>query len=378
MFNLKQYNFKNYNISLVVMVVLLSSMGAFLVRLAQQEGENLFKKQIIGVIGGLCVAFIVSLIDYHLISEFYILFYIVNLVLLVLVRVAGVEINHSRRWLNLKVINIQPSEFSKIFMIIFLAKMYTILREKMDRFYVLLLTGILMGIPTFLILIQTNLSTSLVMFFIFVIMIFAAGLSYKIILPILLVGIPLVGGLFWYVQQDFQVILTDYQQKRVIAFLNPELEASTNIIYQQGNSVEVIGSGQLTGKLLTEGAESLRSNTSYVPISESDFIFSVLGEAFGFIGACVIIFLLALMVFQCLKVARQASDRLGMLIATGIAAMFMFQVFVNIGVTTMILPNTGIPLPFVSYGLSSLLSGMIAIGLVLNINLQRKRKGGNT
>ncbi len=117
---------------------------------------------------------------------------------------------------------------------------------------------------------------------------------------------------------------------------------------------------------------------TYVPISESDFIFSILGEAFGFIGACVIIFLLALIVFQCLKAAKHASDRLGMLIATGIAAMFMFQVFVNIGVTTMILPNTGIPLPFVSYGLSSLMSSMIAIGLVLNINLQRKRKGGNT
>jgi rod shape determining protein RodA len=377
MFNLKQYNFKNYNISLVIMVVILSSIGTFLVRLAQQEGENLFKKQVIGVIGGLLVAFIVSLIDYHFISEFYILLYIVNLILLVLVRLVGVEFNNSRRWLDLKVTTIQPSEFSKIFMIIFLAKMYTILREKMDRFYVLVLTGILMGIPTFLILIQTNLSTSLVMLFIFIIMIFAAGLSYKIILPILVIGIPLVGGLFWYVQQDFQVILTNYQQKRVIAFLNPELEASTDTIYQQGNSVEVIGSGQLTGKLLTEGIDSIQGGT-YVPISESDFIFSILGEAFGFIGACVIIFLLALIVFQCLKAAKHASDRLGMLIATGIAAMFMFQVFVNIGVTTMILPNTGIPLPFVSYGLSSLMSSMIAIGLVLNINLQRKRKGGNT
>jgi rod shape determining protein RodA len=377
MFNLKQYNFKNYNITLVTIVILLSSIGAFLVRIAQQEGENLFTKQVVGIVGGLVIAFIVSIIDYHFISAFYIVLYFINLILLILVRLVGSEVNNSRRWLNLKVIMIQPSEFSKVLMIIFLAKMYTILREKMDRFWVLLLTGILMGIPTFLILIQTNLSTSLVMLFIFVIMIFAAGLSYKIILPILLVGIPLIIGLFWYVQQDFQVILTNYQQKRVIAFLNPESEASADTLYQQGNSLQVIGSGKLTGKLLTEGIESIEGDT-YVPISESDFIFSILGEAFGFIGACVIIFLLAILIFQCLKIARNAPDRLGMLIATGIAAMFMFQVFVNIGVTTALLPNTGLPLPFVSYGLSSLMSCMIAIGLVLNINLQRKRKGGNT
>ena len=377
MFNLKQYNFKNYNITLVTIVILLSSIGAFLVRIAQQEGENLFTKQVVGIVGGLVIAFIVSIIDYHFISAFYIVLYFINLILLILVRLVGSEVNNSRRWLNLKVIMIQPSEFSKVLMIIFLAKMYTILREKMDRFWVLLLTGILMGIPTFLILIQTNLSTSLVMLFIFVIMIFAAGLSYKIILPILLVGIPLIIGLFWYVQQDFQVILTNYQQKRVIAFLNPESEASADTLYQQGNSLQVIGSGKLTGKLLTEGIESIEGDT-YVPISESDFIFSILGEAFGFIGACVIILLLAILIFQCLKIARNAPDRLGMLIATGIAAMFMFQVFVNIGVTTALLPNTGLPLPFVSYGLSSLMSCMIAIGLVLNINLQRKRKGGNT
>lgn len=375
MFKLKQYNFKNYNITLIVTVVLLSSIGAFLVNIAQQEGEKLFAKQIFGIIFGFFIVFVVSIIDYHFISEFYILLYIVNLILLVLVRLVGVEINYSRRWLNLKVINIQPSEFSKILMIIFLAKMYTILREKMDKFYVLVLTGVLMGIPTFLILIQTNLSTSLVMLFIFVIMIFAAGLSYKIILPIILIGIPLFFGLFWYVQQDFQLVLTDYQQKRVIAFLNPELEASTDTLYQQENSIQVIGSGKLAGKLLTEGRDSIEADT-YVPISESDFIFSILGEAFGFIGACVILFLLAILIFQCLKIAKNAPDRLGMLISIGIAAMFMFQVFVNIGVTTGLLPNTGIPLPFVSYGLSSLMSSMIAIGLVLNINLQRKMKRG--
>lgn len=375
MFQFKKYDFKHYNYSLLLIVMLLGGIGTFLVRLAQQEGEHLFTKQILGVIFGIVVLVFVSLIDYHFLCEFYIILYIINLGLLVAVRLVGTSHHNSQRWLNLKVTEIQPSEFTKIIMILFMAKLFIILQDRINKFYVLLLSGILMGIPTFLILIQTNLSTSMVLMFIFVMMIFAAGLSYKIIFPVLLIGIPTVMGLFWYIQQDYQVILTPYQQNRVMSFLNPELDTSADTMYQQENSVLVIGSGKLTGKLLTEGVDAIESDT-FVPISESDFIFSVAGESLGFIGGCGIILILALVVFKCLSVARYAPDRMGMLIALGIASMFMFQVFVNIGVATKILPNTGLPLPFVSYGLSSLLSCMISIGIVMNICLQRKTRRG--
>lgn len=375
MFQFKKYDFKHYNISLVLLVITLSCIGAFLIRMVQQEGETLFSKQVLGVVVGILILLLVSIIDYHFICEFYILLYIINFGLLLAVRFFGTEINNSRRWLNLKFTLVQPSDFSKVIMILVLAKLFTMLKDKMDKFYVLLLTGFLMAVPTFLILIQTNLSTSIVMMFIFVTMIFAAGLSYKIILPILIIGIPLVFGLFWYVQQDYQVLLTEYQQNRVISFLNPELDTAENLLYQQDNSIQVIGSGRLTGKLLTEGEGAIQSDT-FVPVSESDFIFSVIGEAFGFIGGCIIILLFALLIFKCIIVARNASDRMGMLIAIGVASMFMFQVFVNIGVATSILPNTGLPLPFVSSGLSSLTSCMIAIGLIINISLQRKKRRG--
>jgi rod shape determining protein RodA len=179
--------------------------------------------------------------------------------------------------------------------------------------------------------------------------------------------------MFWYVQQDFQVILEPYQQERLLSILNPEEYADT--MYQQENSIQVIGSGRLSGKLLTEGVDAIQSDT-FVPISESDFIFSVAGEALGFIGSCVIILIYCIIIFKILKIAKNASDRMGMLIATGTASMFMFQVFVNIGVATAILPNTGLPLPFLSYGLSSLMSSMIAIGIVLNISLHQKIKRG--
>ena len=142
-------------------------------------------------------------------------------------------------------------------------------------------------------------------------------------------------------------------------------------MYQQMNSIKAIATGQLYGKLLAEGPSSVRGYNS-VGVNESDFIWSVIGEEFGFLGCCIIIFLLSLVIIMCLMTARKAKDRLGKLLAIGVSSMFMFQVFANIGVATMILPNTGLPLPFLSYGLSSLISSMIAIGLIINIGLQQK------
>lgn len=375
MFQFKQYNIKNYDIWMILIVTVLSGIGAFLIRLVEKEGEGLSSKQIAGTVLGLIIIIVVSFIDYHFICQFYIVFYIINLILLLAVRFFGTEINYSKRWLDLNLIMFQPSELTKIILIIFLAELLIIFKDKMNKFYVLLIMAVLIAIPTFFILIQTNLSTSLVIVFVFAMMIFAGGLSYKIILPLLLIGIPLVFGTLWCVEQGYDVFfLTTYQENRIMSFLNPESDSSADVLYQQENSIKVIGSGKLTGKLLDEGKDSLQSDT--IPVSESDFIFSVIGESLGFIGSCVIIVLLSIIIFKCISIARHAPDKKGMLIATGIASMFMFQVFVNIGVATALIPNTGIPLPFVSYGLSSMVSSMIAIGLVMNINLQRKNKRG--
>lgn len=375
MFPFKKYDFKNYKISLLLTVLLLSGIGAYLIKLVETENERLFMKQIMGIGLGLFIIAVVSLIDYHFIAKFYIVLYIINLGLLFAVRLFGVDRNGAKRWIMIDKIGIQfqPSELSKIILIIVMAKIFTMFKAKMDKFYVLIITGIIMGIPTFLVLIQTDLSSSMVLMFTFAMMVLGAGLSYKIILPILLLGIPAIMGLFWYIQQPFQFLLTGNQQTRVMAMLYPEEYGAT--VYQQNNSIQVIGSGRLTGKLVTEGISGIRSDT-FVPVSESDFIFSVLGEAFGFIGSCAVLVLFSLIIIKCLRIAHNAADYMGMLIALGVASMFMFQTFVNIGVATAILPNTGLPLPFLSYGLSSLVSSMIAIGLVLNVSLQRKKKRG--
>lgn len=373
MFKFKQYDFKRYNVILLIIVLLLGAIGSFLIKQVQAEDENLFLKHLVGLAGGTVLAIIVSLIDYHFIAKFYIVLYGINLVLLILVKAIGATYNHAQRWLEIGPLSFQPSELSKIILIIFLAKIYSIFSDRINSALVIIFSTIAIAIPTSLILIQTNLSTSLVIMFIFAMMIFAAGLSWKILLPILIIGIPGFMGLFWYIQQDYQVLLQPYQQERVLSIINPELYPET--MYQQDNSIQAIGSGQLYGKIFTEDASQVRGY-NYIPISESDFIFSIAGEEFGFIGSCLIIGLFIIIICICLRTAKKSPDRMGMLIAVGIASMFMFQVFVNVGVATSILPNTGIPLPFMSSGLSSLVSGFIAIGIILNIRLQPKKIRG--
>ncbi len=369
MLKFKQYDFKRYSIPLVIVVILLGMIGAFLIKQVQTAEENLFLKQLIGLTGGIIGALILSLIDYHFITGFYIVLYVINLVLLVLVKSRfGVVHNGAQRWLNLGFFELQPSELTKIILIIFAAKLFSMLRAKINNFFVLVFAAVSIGLPTGLILIQPNLSTSLVIAFIFLMMIFAAGLRWRVIIPVLAIGVPLIAGLFWYVQQDYQVLLKTYQQTRILSLLHPDEYESE--VFQQENSIGAIGSGQLYGKIFSDTTDR---NYDSVPISESDFIFSVAGEEFGFIGSCLILGLYAIIIYICIMTAKKAPDYMGMLIAVGIASMFMVQVFINVGVATKLLPNTGIPLPFLSSGLSSLLSGMMAIGLILNIRLQPKK-----
>ncbi len=372
MFKFKNYDFKRYNYLLLIIITTMGFIGSFLIKQVQAEGENLFLKQIVGFFAALIMVVFISLVDYHFVSKFYIVFYLINLALLILVKLVGVSRNYAQRWLDFKFMEFQPSELSKIITIIFFAKLFTVFKHKINNALFLLISLIAMGIPTYLILTQTDLSTSIVLMMVFLAILFCAGLSWKIILPVLLVGIPAFIGIFWYVQQDYQVLLSPYQQGRILSILSPE--EYPDLMYQQDNSVQAIGSGQLLGKRLTDASGEFRGYKR-VPISESDFIFSVAGEELGFIGSCIVLLLFLSVVFICLNTARRAADRLGMLIAVGIASWFAFQVFVNIGVATSILPNTGIPLPFLSSGLSSLMSSMIAIGMIMNISLQPKKSG---
>lgn len=372
----KEYNFKAFSLSLVTVILAFGGIGMFLIQRLQDSDEAQFEKQVLGYALGLVVMLIVAMIDYHFICKLYIPLYIFNLALLLFCRFTdksmGLPIygdTHylAKRWIEIRLgesstFEFMPSEFSKVIMILVLAKIFDIYRQHIKKFWLLLLVSGVMAIPTVLILTQTDLSTSIVMFSFFAIMVFAAGTSYKHILPIIAVGVPLVIFLLWYVQQDFQVLLEPYQVDRILG----------TDMYQQDNAALAIQAGGMFGKFLTGDTGPRASN--YVPVVESDFIFSAIGEEFGFIGMFFIIGGYLLFALIGLRIAQRARDYLGSMIAIGITALISVQAFVNIGVVTSLLPNTGIPLPFISSGLTALICNLATIGILLNISLQPKEK----
>lgn len=376
MFNFKQYDWRKYNFTLLIIVLILGICSAYFVKFAVAEdmAGSYFKRQIFALIGCMILAIVISLIDYRRICEFVLIYYIIGTIMAAATRLTplGTDLGtNSYRWLKLG-INFQPSEICKIIVILMLANFFTRRQDNMDSWKTFLSGFLIMMLPTFFILIQSDLSSSLVIMFIFAMMVFAAGISYRIVVPILAVTVPSLIGVLWFLQQPIaQKIVPKshwYQVVRIIGFLNPE-KYSDSTMYQQLRSIDAIASGQLTGKLISESAGSSRAY-EWVGVRESDFIFTVIGEEVGFVGSCLIIGLLCLIVFLCIRTAKKCNDTLGYLIAVGISAMFMFQVFANIGVATLLLPNTGLPLPFLSNGISSLASCMIAIGMILNIGMQ--------
>ena len=204
--------------------------------------------------------------------------------------------------------------------------------------------------------------------------IFCAGLSYKIIGIALLIIVPVVSGFMIYISNpDNKVFfIQDYQRTRIMAFLNSDANEYDDSNYQQEYAERAIGSGQLSGKGLNNDDPSSLKNAHYIAEAQNDFIFAVIGEELGFVGGCITILLLSWIVIECIIVAVKAKDFAGRLICCGVSAYIGFQTFINIGVVTRLLPNTGLPLPFFSYGLTSLFSLFISMGVVLNVSLQRK------
>ena len=233
-----------------------------------------------------------------------------------------------------------------------------------------------MILPTLaLIVMQPNLSTTICVAALFCALLYIAGLSYKIVGPALLILIPAVIIFLTIAVQPNQPLLKDYQQKRILAWLEPEKYTDEDS-YQQLNSVKAIGSGQLLGKGYDNDEATSVKNGNFVSEPQTDFIFAVVGEELGFIGCVIVIVLLLLIVFECILIAKNAKDLGGRLICCGMAALIGFQSFINICVTTGLMPNTGLPLPFVSYGLTSLMSLFIGLGLVLNVGLQARKYHG--
>lgn len=365
---LKQYKLKNFKFILVLFVVVLNTLGVMLVGSASPGDQ---KKQIFGMVSGIVIMLVISLIDYSFILKFSWLIYLFSLAMLILVFFAGDNSKGAQRWFEIGGFRFQPSELVKILLILFFAYYFMKHEEKINTIKILFSSFVLVGIPLALILAQPNLSMTIVTAIVFCAVLFAAGLSYKLVIGVLATCVPAVLVVLSLIIQDKFPLIKSYQIGRIMAWLYPE--DYPDIAYQQQNSIMAIGSGQLWGKGLNNTDPTSVKNGKFILEPQNDFIFAVAGEELGFVGTAAIIILLLFITIECIFIARKAKDTAGYLICCGMAALIGFQSFVNIGVASGLLPNTGVTLPFVSYGMTSLWSLYIGIGLVLNVGLQPKK-----
>lgn len=373
---LKRYKLKNYNFLLVILLITISTIGVLLIGSAAREYQS---RQLIGVITGLILMVVISLIDYSWILNFSWILYGLNLVLLVILKTGfGEENLGATRWLNIGGFQFQPTEIAKIILIVFFAMFLMKHEDDLNTAKTIFKAIGLLLLPLVLILTQPDLKNTITISVVFCAMMYLAGLSYKVIGGVLAVVVPMLLIVFFIITQtDFQLPepLDDaigYQLDRIRTWNDPEAEENSSGAIQQNNSITAIGSGQLTGKGLNNNSVSSANKGNFVAEIHNDFIFAVAGEELGFIGCCAIILILSLIVVQCIRIGRRAKDMAGMLIACGVGTLVAFQSFLNISVATGLLPNTGTTLPFVSYGLTSLWTFFMGMGLVLNVGLQNR------
>ena len=318
------------------------------------------QRQGISIIVDIALAAFLMNFDYKILQRYGNHFYVFNLILLILVMLVGQSALGAQRWIALGPISIQPSEFSKLIMIIALAAMME-KRGKIQSLSDLAPVAGYVLVPFLLVLKQPDLGTSLVFLAIFFGMVFVAGIRLRILFGIFGLGLAAMPVLWHF--------LKDYQKMRIMVFMDPNVDplgAGYHII----QSKIAIGSGLLFGKGLFGGTQS---QLNFLPENHTDFIFSVVGEELGFVGCAVLLLLYLIVLWRGIKIAQDASDTFGRLLAVGITSMIAFHVLVNVGMTMGIMPVTGIPLPLMSYGVSSLTTNIMAIAILLNIQLRRQK-----
>lgn len=361
------YRLKNLNLRLIIYVIVLTVIGILVIGSANSGYQN---RQIIGMVLGIVVMTVIAMIDYEYLLQFTWIFYALIVLLLGLVLLIGDDSGGATRWIDLG-IRFQPSELCKVLLILFFARYFMNYEDEINQPRRLLITLFLLAVPVFLILREPDLSTTIVTVLIIFIMCFATGLSYKIIAWLFGIGVPAVLFAIFFILNHPQLAMDNYQFMRILGWLRPDDYPQS--AYQQQNSIMAIGSGQLFGKGLYNNSVDSVKNGNYISEPQTDFIFSVAGEELGFVGSILIVILIFLIAFECIRISRKAKDKAGQLICIGIASLISVQGFVNICVVTGLMPNTGLPLPFVSYGLTSLVTLYIGIGFVLNVGLQAKK-----
>lgn len=356
---------KNFDFFLFGVVILTAVFGVIVISSAGGENaERYVLVQSVSLVLGVAGIVFLMIVDYEYLAKIWVYLYIASIVLLVLVLIPGIGSweNGARSWFRFgRLIGIQPAELVKLAFIVTFARHLASVEDQLNRPRNVALLTAHMGVLVGLILLQPDVGTAVVFFCIFAAMLFVAKISWKYIVG----GIGAVAVAFPIVWFFF---LKPYQKNRIINVFNPENDP-TNSGYHVMQSKIAAGSGRIFGSGLYHGNSQFNN---FLPERHTDFIYSVVCEELGIIGAIAVIVLLIIIIARCLYIAKNARNSLGTYICTGVAAMLIFQSFENIGMCIGIMPVTGITLPFFSYGGSSILTTMLAMGLVLNVQYRHK------
>ena len=364
-------NLKNYGYQELLISILLNVFGLVFIQSSLKTNMSILMSQLMISIISLIFCLGISFLNLKRALVRYEIFYIFLLLALLSIIIIGTASGrNSTRWIEVPIVNakLQPSEFVKLFFIIYMSKYIEKTGPMINRFGNLLKVVFFFAVPFVMILAQPNLSSSLILLFIFVSMLFASKLNLKwfvggslaVLILLITVYLTAVNGLLYRFP-----ILKDYQKQRIVSFFSPTEDDQGT--YQQENSIMAIGSGRIFGKGINNDSTQSVKNGNWLVEEQNDFIFAIVGEEVGFFGSLIIILLYIFLIISCLFIAGGQREEYKKLICVGIAGWLATQSFVNLGVATGVLPNTGVPLPFFSQGGSSLLSIYMAMGLIINI-----------
>lgn len=375
---------KRFNIGLIFVLLFMGLVSCLAIYSAQttgQYGDNFLMKQIVWYIVGSCIIIVVMRFDPEQLYRLSWYAYGFGIFLLTLLMIAPSSIapvkNGAKSWFIVPGLgSLQPSEFVKVFLILALARTVVRHYEKFTEktiqtdFWLLIKIGLVTSGPLLLVMMQPDLGTSLVLLSIMLGIIFVSGITWRILLPLFGVFTSVVGVIFYLVLWHPDILekylnVQPYQFGRIYSWLDPYNYQSTSG-YQLIRSLLAIGSGETIGK-------GYNNREVYLPESHTDFIFSVIGEEFGFIGASIVVGLFFMLIYFVTKVGLESVNPYESYICSGVIAMITFHVFQNIGMSIGLLPITGIPLPFISYGGSSLMGNMLAMGLIFSVQYHNKR-----
>lgn len=355
-------NFRYFDVYIFGSSSLLLVLGLLMIYSTTLESPtNLLIRQLIYAILGFVGMFLLAFFDYRKLKSVTPILYLLVVAALLLVWFFGAQIRGSTRWIDLGIFRLQPAEFAKLAMVIIMAKFLDQSGEKLKDVRYVLLCVLYVLIPAGLVLIEPDLGSALVIFFTWLAMLLFSRINKKHLAGLILAGLVL-SSLGWF------FVIKDYQKVRIYTFVNPSGDpqgAGYNVL----QSIIAVGSGSITGRGVGRG---LQSQLKFLPERQTDFIFASTAEELGLFGSLFILGMFGVILFRLTKAIRSARDNFGMYLSLGIFFMLLVQIVINIGMNIGLLPVTGIPLPLLSYGGSSLLTTMLALGLVQSIVARQK------